>query len=358
MRSLNLLLIFVPASVVLRCFFPEQQALVFAASGLAIVPLAGMMGRATEELTKRMGPQIGGLLNATFGNATELIIALFALNAGLYDVVKASITGSIVGNILLVLGLSAAVGGWKREEQRFSTAAGATNASMMLLAVIALMVPALFVYSTGHGPNDPGPHALAMSVSVAVVLIVIYAAGLLFSLLTHRRLFEAAAEHEPVEWPARTAGIVLLGSTILVALESHYLVGSIEAAQEALHINPLFIGLIIVPIIGNAAEHASAVVMAAKDKMDVSVHIALGSSTQIALLIAPLLVVIGLFVHPPGMAPMSFVFYQFELIVVGLSVAIANFIAQDGKTTWLEGVQLLGAYAIVALAFFFIPPAS
>lgn len=362
MRYVNVLLIFVPVAVVLHYFFPGQQALVFAASALAIIPLAGIMGKATEELAKRMGSQIGGLLNATFGNATEFIIALFALRAGLYDVVKASITGCIIGNILLILGLSAVVGGWRRDEQKFSTTAAGINASMMLLAVVALMVPALFVYSTGHTPADPGPHGLAMSVSVAAVLIIIYVAGLIFSLLTHRRLLHppagnGAAEDEPPEWSRRTAVVALLGSTVLVALESHYLVGSIEEAQEALHLNRLFVGLIIVPMIGNAAEHASAIMMAAKDKMDVSIHIAFGSSTQIVLLIAPLLVFIGLVLHPPGESPMNFVFYQFELIVVAVSVAIANFIAQDGKTTWLEGVQLLGAYVIIALAFFFIPPA-
>ena len=322
---------------------------VFVTACVALLPVAGLMGKATEELSKYAGATVGGLLNATFGNATELIVAAFALRAGLFEVVKASITGSIIGNILVVLGFSALIGGWKRERQTFSPVAATTNGSMLVLAVVSLLVPAIFVHATpAEVASDPT--VLRLGLWVAVVLISVYAAGLLFSLKTHRDVFDGGIEHGTPEWTRGKAIAVLAASTVLVAIASEVLVKALEPILAAGRLSPLFVGVIILPFVGNAAEHAGAVMMAARDKMGISLNIAVGSSTQIALFVAPVLV----FLSWAMGHPMTYIFDVSEIVAIAASVAVLNFIANDGSTNWLEGVQLLAAYAIMALTFFFV----
>jgi Ca2+:H+ antiporter len=349
------LLLFVPISLILS-LIKASPGWVFLTAALAILPLAGYMGQATEELAKYLGPTVGGLLNATFGNATELIITIFALQKGLVALVQASITGSIIGNILLVLGAAVVAGGVRYERPTFNPTAAGMHSSMMVLSVVALMVPAVFVYAS----QPPGASAVvtaenapaeALSLWVAGILILIYLSSLLFSLRTHQALFTVGDMHEKPHWSIRAALGVLTLTTAAVALESELLVGSVEAVSHSLGLTELFIGVIIVPIIGNAAEHATAVVMASRNKMDIALHIAVGSSTQIALFVAPLLVFISLMMGHP----MTFIFHRFELVSIAFAVAIACFISLDGETHWLEGLQLLAAYVIIALAFYFVP---
>lgn len=353
MGKLNWLLLFVPVSIAAELTH-APPVIVFTTACLAIVPLAGLMGKATEELASHMGPGIGGLLNATFGNAAELIITLFAVRQGLLEMVKASITGSIIGNILLVLGAAVIAGGMRFRTQTFNARAAGTHATMLVMAVIGLMVPALFVYATpgiGTGPENPAVERL--SLAVAAILITAYLAGLWFSLKTHKDLVGTVDESGPgqAEWSVRKALSVLLVATLFTALESEFLVGSVEGVVQTLGVTELFIGVIIVPIIGNAAEHGTAVMMALRDKMDLALGIAVGSSTQIALFVAPILVFVSILMGHP----MTFIFNSFELVAIGFAVLIANFISQDGETQWLEGVHLLAAYLIIALAFYFIP---
>jgi Ca2+:H+ antiporter len=357
---LLILLLFVPISIAAH-FLEWDSAVIFITSGLAILPLAAFMGTATEEIAVVAGPTLGGLLNATFGNATELIIALIALNAGLVDVVKATITGSIVGNLLLVMGLAMLLGGLRYKEQDFQPVVARVNASSMNLAVIAILVPTA-VDVTSSGIEEPILQTL--SVAVAVVLIVVYGLTLLFSMKTHSYLFEVgmaelepesteeekAAEPEPeVNLPLWIG--ILLGVTLLVALESELLVGTLEEATEQLGFSALFTGVIVLPVIGNAAEHATAVTVAIKNKMDLSLTVAVGSSLQIALFVAPVLVLAGWFMGQP----MDLDFNPFELVAVGVAVLIANSISSDGKSNWLEGTLLLAAYIVLGLAFYFHP---
>ena len=352
MGKLTWLLVFVPISIIAELAHLSPLA-IFITSCLAIIPLAGLMGKATEELAARMGPGIGGLLNATFGNAAELIITLFAIKRGLLEMVKASITGSIVGNVLLVLGLSVLLGGFKFRTQNLDARGAGAHATMLVMAVIGLMVPALFLYSTPQPIGADNPHVEYLSLWVAGILIGVYIAGLAFSLITHRDLFGAVAEaeeHHP-EWSLKKAFAVLLVATAFTALASEFLVGSVEAVTKTLGLTELFIGVIIIPIIGNAAEHGTAVMMAQRNKMDLALGIAVGSSTQIALFVAPVLVFVSLLMGHP----MTFIFNRFELVAIGFAVLIANFISQDGETQWIEGVHLLAAYLIIALAFFYVP---
>lgn len=359
---LNWLLLFIPISIALNftAFGHQYPLLVFSASALAIIPLAGLMGMATEELSKHLGSTWGGLLNATFGNATELIIGLFALSQGLIDLVQASIVGSIIGNILLVLGASILAGGLKYKMQTFNQDLAESQAINLLLAALSLALPAIFVenyhrpklalHHTGHYTNVE-----FLSLCVAGILLIVYVASLLFSLRTHEALFRDAAseaEETPPLWTRHKAMGVLALATALVAVESEFLVHSVEGAAHSLNVNNVFIGVIIVAIIGNAAEHSTAVWMAMKNKMDITISIAVGSSTQIAMFVAPVLVFASLFLGHP----MTFIFTVPELTAIGFSVIIAAFIAGDGKCHWLEGAQLLAAYAIIALAFFFLPP--
>jgi Ca2+:H+ antiporter len=326
---------------------------IFFTSVLAIMPLAKFMGQATEEIAVVSGPTIGGLLNATFGNAAELIIALVALNAGLTEVVKASITGSIIGNILLVVGFAAFFGGLKYKEQEFQPVVARLNSSLMILAVFALLLPAAVHMTT---PNYTSGSLNSLSIAVSIVLIVVYVLSLLFSLKTHSYLYELIEDEESEEHPKEKVNLplaigILLGCTALIAMESEFLVGAIGETTHALGLTPLFVGVILVPLVGNAAEHATAVTVALKNKMDLSLAIAIGSSLQIALFVAPMLVLIGWAIGKP----MDLDFNPFEVVAVVLSVAAVNSIANDGRTNWLEGVQLLAAYTIVAVAFLFHP---
>ena len=342
---LDWLLVFVPVAIVLELAHGPATA-IFLMSALAILPLAGIIGHATEDLAARSGPQVGGLLNATFGNVTEMIIAFFLILQGEIEVVKASITGSIIGNVLVVLGLSFLVGGWRREEQTFNRASAGLHSASLVIAVVALLMPALFHLS----PEATGFREEAVSVGVATVLIAVYVLSLIFSFVTHRNLFRTTFDHGEPKWSVRRALGMLAGATVFVALMSEFLVGALEETVEEVGISKLFVGLIIVPLVGNAAEHSSAILLAAKDKMDVSIEIAIGSSTQIALFIAPLLVFVSLAVGHP----MDFIFSGIEVAAVGFSAAILGFIVLDGRSNWFEGAQLVAAYLIMAVSFFFL----
>jgi Ca2+:H+ antiporter len=342
------LLLAVPASVVLA-WLDQSPVLVFAFSCLGVLPLAGYMGEATEHLSAKTGPTIGGLLNATFGNAAELIIALVALRAGLVDLVKASITGSILGNLLLILGLALVAAGTGRSEVRFNRTAAGMSSAMLALAVVGLVFPALF--HTLHPEAAARATELYMSEWVAGILIVTYGFSLLFSLRTHKRLF--GGEPHPMEgvaWSTRRAVLVLGLATVVVAVESEILVHATEAVTQSLGLSEVFLGLVIIPLIGNAAEHAAAVMVARKGQMDLALQIALGSSTQIALLVGPLLVFAGVLLGQD----MNLVFQPFEVLAIGLATGVAAILTLDGESHWFEGVQLLAVYAMVAVAAFFI----
>jgi Ca2+:H+ antiporter len=335
-----------------------SATIVFAASALGIIPTAALMGRATEELAARSGPGIGGLLNVTFGNAPELIIALFALGQGLQEVVKASIVGSIIGNILLVLGAAMLAGGIGRDRQRFSRTSASIQTTMLMLAAAALIMPAIFELIEGQGLPQPGAESVHyggtvehLSLTVAIVLLVTYVVGLFFSLKTHRDLFNPDYEDEATwGWSTRTSVIALAIAGLLVGVMSEVLVGSITEASESVGLSEFFIGVIVVAIVGNAAEHWVAVLVAVKDKMDLAVNIAIGSSAQVALFVAPALVLASFFIGP---YPLALVFNGFELGAILLAILIANHVTTDGESTWFEGVQLLAVYFVFALAFYF-----
>ena len=350
-KWLNAMLVFLPIGIAADLAHASPPV-VFLLAAFAIVPLAGLIGDATEELAIRVGPGVGGLLNATFGNATELIIALFALSAGLQDVVKASISGSIIGNLLLVLGLSMFLGGLKRDRQSFDRTHAAASAGMLVLAVIGLVMPAVFDLAVFGSLDRKDPLLDSLSLMVAGVLLATYVASLVFTLRTHRSLFSAAdhTEAQP-QLPARAAVGLLLGATIATAVASEVLVGAIEATTRTLGVTELFVGVIIVAIVGNAAEHSTAITMAIRNKMDLAVTIAVGSSTQIALLVAPLLVIASFLIGQP----MSLVFNPFEITAIGLSVLILAVVSQDGESNWFEGLQLVAVYALMAIVFFFVP---
>jgi Ca2+:H+ antiporter len=343
--SLDWLLILVPVSIALELGGVEGLP-VFTVSALAILPLAGVIGRATEQLALHTGPRVGGLINATFGNVTELIIAVFLLLDGKPEVVKASLTGSILGNLLLVLGLSFFVGGLIHEEQEYNARSASVHATSLVLAVTGLLMPALFAL----GGRETFIEREIVSGTVALVLIVLYVAALVFTLVTHEHLFRTPSEDEAPAWSRRRAIVVLLVATAFVALMSEFLVGSLEPALETLGLSELFVGLIVIPIIGNAAEHSSAVLFAVRNKLDITLEIAIGSSTQIALFVAPALVFISLAVGHP----MDFVFSTFEVAAVALSTVLVFMISSDGRSNWLEGAQLMGAYLIMAISFFFV----
>jgi Ca2+:H+ antiporter len=359
-RWLYLLLIFLPIAVALKLSH-APPATVFVTSCLAIIPLAGLMGQATEHLAARMGSGIGGLLNATFGNAAELIIAALALRKGLHGVVKASITGSIIGNILLVLGLSVLVGGLKFTKQRFNRTAAALGSTLLALSVVALLVPALFHWvaeeKLHRGVISPAEEVRLehnLSLDISIVLFFVYLLNLLFSLKTHKDLFRAEGEsesHSISEWSITTSGVILLGSTAGVAVISEFLVGAVEATAHAWGLTEVFVGVIVVAIIGNAAEHSSAVLMATKNKMDLAVNIAVGSSIQVALLVAPTLVFLS---HLMG-KPMDLLFTPFEVLAVAIAAGLVNLVAQDGESNWMEGVLLLAVYSVMGLAFYLLP---
>jgi Ca2+:H+ antiporter len=359
MRPVYLLGVFFPVAVVLELAHAEP-VLVFAAAALAVVPCAAVMGEATEAIAAKTGPGIGGLLNVTFGNAPELIIAFFALIEGLQEVVKASIVGSIIGNILLVMGAAMLVGGIPRDKQTFSRTAATAQSAMLLLALAALILPAAFqlihggaLPGVGEERVDFGSDVERVSFGVAIVLLLTYAAGLLFSLKTHRAVFNPFQEQEEEEahhWSIRRAALFLGISAVLVGVMAEILVGSISEASEEIGLSEFFVGVFVVAIVGNAAEHWVAVLVAAKDKMDLAVNIAIGSSAQIALFVAPLLVLLSFVLGPD---PMALVFNGYELGGLVFAVLIANFVTQEGESNWFEGVQLVALYAVLGLVFYF-----
>jgi Ca2+:H+ antiporter len=357
-RPVYYLSIFIPVAVALD-IAGASAPFVFFASALGVIPTAALMSDATEHLAARAGPGIGGLLNVTFGNAPELIIAFFALLEGLQEVVKASLVGSVLGNSLLVLGASMVVGGWKRERQTFNRTAAHTQAGMLLMAAFALIMPAVFQLIHGGGlprvseeRHDFGSDLEMLSLGVAIVLILSYVAGLFFSLKTHRDLFNVAHDEDEVDvdgaWTVKKSVILLAIAGAFVGLMSEILVGSIEEASKQVGLSQFFVGVFIVAIVGNAAEHYVAVVVAHKNKMDLAVNIAIGSSAQIALFVAPVLVLLS-FVFGP--APMALVFNGYELVGLLAAVLVANFLASEGESTWFEGIQLLALYAVLGLVF-------
>jgi Ca2+:H+ antiporter len=361
MRPVHWLGVFIPGAIALELAHADP-VLVFGAAALGVIPCAAVMGEATEAIAAKSGPGIGGLLNVTFGNAPELIIAFFALLEGLQEVVKASIVGSIIGNILLVMGAAMVVGGRNRDKQTFNRTAANAQSAMLLLALAALIFPAVFQLIHGGGlPGvgdervDFGSDLEKLSIGVAIVLLVTYVAGLWFSLRTHRAVFnpfseEAEGEEETHHWPVKRAAIYLALSAVAVGVMSEILVGSISEASDDIGLSEFFVGVFIVAIVGNAAEHWVAVLVAAKDKMDLAVNIAIGSSAQIALFVAPVLVLASFVIGP---APMALVFNGYELAALVFAVFIANFVTQEGESNWFEGVQLLSLYAVLGLVFYF-----
>jgi Ca2+:H+ antiporter len=359
MRPIFWLGVFIPVAIAVELAHADP-VIVFSAAALGVIPCAAVMGDATEAIAARTGPGIGGLLNVTFGNAPELIIAFFALIEGLQEVVKASLVGSIIGNVLLVMGAAMLIGGWSREKQTFSRTAANAQCAMLMLAVAALIAPALFQLIHGGGlPRvgedrvDFGSDLEKLSFGVAIVLLASYAAGLWFSLRTHRAVFNPFGEEQEDEeqhWPVPRAALYLGLSAVAVGVMSEILVGSISEASDDIGLSQFFVGVFVVAIVGNAAEHWVAVLVAAKDKMDLAVNIALGSSAQIALFVAPVLVLLSFVVGPD---PMALVFNGYELGALLFAVLIANLVTQEGESNWFEGVQLLSLYAVFGLVFYF-----
>jgi len=351
------LLVAMPIAIVLRLIH-ASDVWIFVFSCIAIIPLAGLMGRATENLAETMGAGIGGLLNATFGNAAELIIALFALMEGpkMYPLVKASLTGSIIGNVLLVLGLSILCGGFKFERQTFNRTAASTGAALMALATIGLLIPTIYHY---FGPTgEAGKEQLTrLSDEIAVILFFVYLLNLVFSLRTHKHLFagepraeDADRDRQP-EWNRKKSMTVLIAATVGVAVMSELLVHSVEAAGQKLGLTSVFMGVIVVAVIGNAAEHSTAVLMAMKNKMDLAVTIAVGSGIQIALFVTPVLVFVSLAMGQP----LDLHFTGMEIAAIIISLFVLNMVCEDGESHWMEGVMLLAVYVILGLAFYHLP---
>lgn len=340
------MLAFAIAAIVAR-ILGASQTVVFILSALGIIPLADLIGEATEELTVYTGPTLGGLLNATLGNAAELIITIFALREGLVELVKASITGSIIGNLLLVLGVSLLLGGLKNGIQKFDRRQAALNATMVVLAVFALAIPSFF--SVAIAPDLQAE--TAFSESVAVVMIILYGLSVLYAFTTREGpLAREAATHD-AKWSLRQSILVLAGATIGVVVMSELLVGAVEPVIEELGLTEFFLGIIVIPLVGNVAEHLVAVEVALKDEMELSMAISLGSSLQIALFVAPVLVFISLLFNET----LLIIFSTFELIALFSASLVAALIALDGESNWLEGAQLLAVYVIIGLAFFFLP---
>ncbi|MFI5104907.1 MAG: calcium/proton exchanger [Terriglobales bacterium] len=351
---LNFFLLFVPAAIVLDLMHAAPLA-IFITAALGIAPLAGVLGESTSTVAAYSGPSVGGLLNATMGNATEMIIAIFALHAGHINVVKASLSGSIMGNLLLVLGLSLVVGGAGRDVQRFSRTTTCQNSTMLMIAVAALVMPAVFNLTVYGNLEHGSPQLQRLSLWTSGVLILLYVANLFFVFRTHRATFLAGADAgHPETAPETSKGQAITSlvlATVMIAVLSQILVGQIGAVTRALGMTELFIGVIVVALVGNAAENSAAILMARRNKMDLALSLATGSSTQIALFVAPILVFLSVAMGQP----MSLVFNGFEIAGIFLSVMIVSMIASDGETNWFEGAQLLAVYAIVAVAFYFVP---
>jgi Ca2+:H+ antiporter len=353
---LNVLLLAVPAAFVVN-YAHMSPAIIFLTAALGIVPLAGVLGETTDQLATRIGPTLGGILNATMGNATELIIAFFALRAGHAQVVKASLSGSIIGNLLLVLGLAVLVGGAKREKQTFSRTAVASNCTMLFIAVVALIMPAVYDISVFGNLKQQNPYLEELSLATSAVLILIYLISFFFMLKTHKSLFHHHEEphperHRKQEEVSITRALIGLGlATVLIGFLSEFLVSEIDMLTKTFGLTEVFVGVIIVAIIGNAAEHSTAILAARNNQMDLAMSIAVGSSTQIALFVAPVLVFLSVLVGHP----MSLVFSPLEIASVVLSVLIVEMISYDGETNWFEGAQLLAVYIILAISFYFVP---
>jgi len=358
--KLNILLVAVPLTVYFN-YIAHDPNISFITSMIAIMPLAFLMGKATEEIALRTSESVGGLLNATFGNAAEMILALFALYAAstttspetaenMIHLVQASLIGSILGNLLLVMGLSFVWGGMHHSEQKFSETQVSSNSSLLLLAVIVLIIPTVFNFTVDGTAGDDGVEKL--SHAAAIILLIIYGLFLLFQLKTHSHLFATDnVHHEEPQMDQKDAIILLILATILVSWMAEVLVHSVESAAEQYHLPYIFIGVILLPLFGNAAEHFTAVSVAAKNKMDLSFAISIGSSTQIAVFVAPLMIMVAWLWG----VPLTFEFGILETIAVFLAVSIANLIAADGKSNWLEGLMLLSTYAVLGLAFLFHP---
>ncbi len=353
--NIHLLLLFLPVALLARAQ-GWSPVIVFITSGLAIVPLAALIGESTEVIAAKLGPQIGGLINATLGNAAELIITIFALRAGLIELVKASLIGSIIGNLLLVMGLSFLVGGLRHGTQTFERRTASMNATLVILAFLALAIPSGFDTALlGAGDSGPG-RELFFSEGIAVVLIVLYGLFLLYTLLNPQSkighgLDEAGAEGHAPALSMRTAFILLTAATIGIVFMSETLVGTVEPVGVSLGLSEFFIGIIVVPLIGNVAEHVVAIQVASKNRMDLSIGISLGSSLQVALFVAPVLVFVSLLFTQK----LVLVFSGYELIALATSSFVAALVAQDGESNWVEGTMLLAVYVILALAFFLLP---
>ncbi len=349
---INLLLVAAPISWVTDALAPTSPW-VFLTAAVSLIPLAALIGLGTEQLAQRSGPAWGGFLNATFGNAAELIIAIVALNDGHVGLVKASITGSIVGNLLLVLGLSFFVGGIGRRSQKFHRTAATNTAAMLFLAVVALVMPAVFDLSL-YGSLAPHPAAIdRLSFWSALVLIAAYAGSLIYAFTSHRDLFRATDEdgHDKPTLAMGAALGILLTATILTTVQAEILVGALQPALTGFGLSEMFVGVIVVAIIGNAAEHFSAVTAARRDQMTLAVEISVGSSAQIALLVAPVVVLYSVAIGHP----MSLLFNAFEITAIALSVLATVIVVVDGESNWVEGLQLMAVYLILALAFYFVP---
>jgi Ca2+:H+ antiporter len=360
-QVLLLLLVFVPITLVLEYVVHASATTLFLTSAVAIVPLAGIMGKSTEMLAEHVGAGLGGLLNATFGNAAELIIAIFALRAGLHDLVKASLTGSIIGNILLIFGLSALLGGLKFRKQVFNRTAAKLGSTLLLLSAVGLVIPSLLHFlrdgAESGSATAAGAGSGSLSLEISVVLVVCYILSLVFALRTHADLYRGTAPaagetHAAPAWSKGKSFAVLVGAAALVGWMSEILVGGAEEAAHSLGMTEVFVGVIVVALVGNAAEHSTAVLVALRNKMDLSIQIAVGSSLQIALLIAPLLVFLSYAIGP---APIDLVFSPLEVVAVAVSVLVVGQIADDGQTHWMEGVLLLAVYVVLGLAFLNLP---
>ena len=347
---LNALLLAVPAAFVVHYAFGGPPLVTFLVAALGIIPLAGVLGEATEDLAEHLGPQLGGLLNATMGNATELIIGFFALRSGEREIVKASLSGSILGNILLVLGMAVLVGGIGREKQTFSKQTASVNATMLFIAVVALVMPAVFDLAVYGRLSERGATVQHLSLWTSVILIVIYGLSLVFTFVTHRAVPAREATQVPVR-STRSATTALVLATVLIAFLSEMLVGELQAAKQAFGISDVFMGVVVIATIGNAAEHATAVLMAMRNQMELALTVAVGSSVQIALFVAPVLV----FASFATGEPMTLVFSPLEITGIALAVLIVTMISADGETTWLEGAQLIAVYLLLAVALYFVP---
>lgn len=353
------LLALVPVSIALGYWLHPGPLWVFAAAALAIVPLAEWIRRATEHLANRLGGAVGGLLNVSFGNAAELILAIFVLLAGKGDVVKAQITGSIIGNGLLGLGLAILIGSIGRDKQTFKRESAGRLSSLLILSVIALMLPALFDYTERGVFAAPNASDLdeKLSLAVAVVLVLVYAANLVYTFITHRDVFASDDEGEPAPkeqgWPLWKSLGVLVGATALTAFEAEMVSGALESAASALGLSTFFLGITVLAVVGNSAEYLSAVYFARQDRMNLVMTITVGSSIQVALLLAPVLVLVSHFLG----RPMNLVFANpLELIAIAGVAFSVNAIAQDGETTWFEGVLLVGVYLLLGFAFYYATP--